>query len=54
MGNHHGSGAPDLKQVMMDDESSSEIDVTFTTLMGDKVEPRREFNRRKCQVCTES
>ena len=32
-----------LKQVMMDDESSSEIDVAFTTQMGDKVEPRREF-----------
>lgn len=32
-----------LKRVNMDEESSSELDVTFTTLMGDKVEPRREF-----------
>ena len=32
-----------LKQVQMDEESGSELDVTFTTLMGDKVEPRREF-----------
>ena len=32
-----------LRRVVMDEESASEIDVTFTTLMGDKVEPRRDF-----------
>ena len=32
-----------LLRVTMDEESSAEIDLTFTTLMGDKVEPRREF-----------
>ncbi len=32
-----------LLKVIMDDETSSELDLTFTTLMGDKVEPRREF-----------
>ena len=32
-----------LLRVTMDEESSSELDLTFTTLMGDKVEPRREF-----------
>ncbi|SFC84917.1 DNA topoisomerase (ATP-hydrolyzing) subunit B [Butyrivibrio sp. YAB3001] len=32
-----------LLRVNMDEESKSDIDVTFTTLMGDKVEPRREF-----------
>ena len=32
-----------LLRVVMDEESSSELDLTFTTLMGDKVEPRREF-----------
>ena len=32
-----------LLRVTMDEESSAEIDLSFTTLMGDKVEPRREF-----------
>ena len=32
-----------LLKVTMDEETTSELDLTFTTLMGDKVEPRREF-----------
>ena len=32
-----------LRRVVMDEEEASEIDVTFNTLMGDKVEPRRDF-----------
>ena len=32
-----------LLKVTMDESATSEIDLTFTTLMGDKVEPRREF-----------
>ena len=32
-----------LLRVTMDDETQSELDLTFTTLMGDQVEPRREF-----------
>ena len=32
-----------LLRVAFDEETASEIDLTFTTLMGDQVEPRREF-----------
>ena len=32
-----------LLKVTMDEQAESEIDLTFTTLMGDKVEPRRIF-----------
>ena len=33
----------DGRKVVIDEENTTEVDITFRTLMGDKVEPRREF-----------
>ena len=39
-----------LLRVQIDSEDvSSEVDLTFATLMGDQVEPRREIYRGKCK-----
>ena len=41
-----------LLRVNLDEDSASEIDLTFTTLMGDQVEPRREFIEANARYVT--
>ena len=41
-----------LLRVTMNEEMQSEIDLTFTTLMGDQVEPRREFIEQNAKYGT--
>ena len=41
-----------LLKVNMNDDTASELDLTFTTLMGDEVEPRRQFIEKNAKFVT--
>ena len=41
-----------LLRVNMDNDALSELDLTFTTLMGDQVDPRREFIEQNAKFVT--
>ncbi|WP_251499575.1 DNA topoisomerase (ATP-hydrolyzing) subunit B [Otoolea muris] len=41
-----------LLRVLIDSETASEVDLTFATLMGDQVEPRREFIEANAKYVT--
>ena len=47
MGNHHGPERRTLKRIELDD--AVRADQTFTVLMGEKVEPRKEFIERNAK-----
>ena len=47
MGNHHGPGAAHPQAIELDD--AVRADQTFTVLMGEKVEPRKEFIERNAK-----
>ena len=41
-----------LRKVLYDEEQAAQIDLTFNVLMGDNVEPRREFIEKNAKYAT--